>query len=49
MQASDNNTLHTFVLISPVRVPMGGFLAGLAQVTQSITYPSPLTYQTEIC
>ena len=52
MQASDNNTLHTFVLTTPVQVPAGSFLAGLAQVVQPTTYsapyPSPLAYQTEV-
>jgi len=52
MQAGDNNTLHTFVLTTPVQVPAGSFLAGLAQVVQPTTsaapYPSPLAYQTEV-
>lgn len=48
LQASDANTLHTFTLTAPVQVPAGGFLAGLAQVVQPTTYPSPLAYQPEV-
>jgi hypothetical protein len=48
MQATDNNTLHTFALTTPVQLPVGSFLAGLAQVVQTSTYPSPLALQPEI-
>jgi hypothetical protein len=52
MQAGDNNTLHTFVLTTPVQVPAGSFLAGLARVVQPTTfyapYPSPMAYQAEV-
>jgi hypothetical protein len=52
LQAGDNNTLHTFVLTTPVQVPAGSFLAGMAQVVQPTTffapYPSPMAYQTEV-
>ncbi len=48
MQAGDNGRLHTFVLTTPVQVPAGSFLAGLAQVVQPTTYPSPLGLQPEV-
>lgn len=52
LQAGDNNTLHTFVLTTPVQVPAGSFLAGMAQVVQPTTYsapyPSPLAFQPEV-
>ena len=48
MQAGDDNKVHTFVLTTPVQVPAGSFLAGLAQVVQPTTYPSPLAYQPEV-
>ena len=48
MQASDLNTLHTFVLSTPVAVPAGNFLAGLAQVVATSTYPNPLALQPEV-
>lgn len=48
MQAGDDNTMHTFVLTTPVQVPAGGFLAAMAQVRLTTGYPSPMAYQSEV-